>query len=113
MSAPRPTSRSALVRLRLTGVAFLLVIASLVYLTVLLYTKAFTPIVKVELKADRIGNQLSPPADVKLRGVVVGRGPGGALTGQRLDDRPGAEAGHGQAHPLQHPGPPAAQNPVR
>ena len=72
MSAPRPTSRSALVRLRLTGVAFLLVIASLVYLTVLLYTKAFTPIVKVELKADRIGNQLSPPADVKLRGVVVG-----------------------------------------
>jgi len=72
MAAPRPGKGSALIRLRLTGVAFLLVIASLVYLTVLLYTKAFTPIVKVELKADRIGNQLSPPADVKLRGVVVG-----------------------------------------
>src|SRR5207245_2558422 len=28
--------------------------------------------VKVTLQADRIGNQLSPQADVKLRGIVVG-----------------------------------------
>jgi phospholipid/cholesterol/gamma-HCH transport system substrate-binding protein len=62
----------ALVRLRLTGLAFLLVIAGLVYLTVLLYQKAFTPVVHVTLKTDRIGNQLSAPADVKLRGLVVG-----------------------------------------
>ncbi|MCU1693281.1 MAG: hypothetical protein JWM64_2372 [Frankiales bacterium] len=60
------------VRLRLTGVVFLAVIVGLVYLTVLLYQKAFTPVVEVTLKADRIGNQLSPPADVKLRGLIVG-----------------------------------------
>ncbi|MCW2606746.1 MAG: mammalian cell entry protein [Frankiales bacterium] len=59
-------------RLRLTGVAFLAVIAGLVGLTVLLYNKAFTPVVEVTLKADRIGNQLSPPADVKIRGLIVG-----------------------------------------
>ncbi len=59
-------------RLRLTGLLFLAVIAGLVYLTVLLYQKAFTPVVEVTLKADRIGNQLSPPADVKLRGLIVG-----------------------------------------
>ena len=72
MSAPRPSKGSALIRLRLSGVAFLLVIVGLVYLTVLLYQKTFTPVVHVELKADRIGNQLSAPADVKLRGLVVG-----------------------------------------
>ena len=38
----------------------------------LLYNKAFTDVVDVTLQADRIGNQLSPPADVKLRGLVVG-----------------------------------------
>lgn len=85
MSAPLPTGRGALARLRLTGVAFLLVLASLVYLTVLFYDKAFTPVVKVELKADRIGNQLSAPADVKIRGLVVGevrsvRSTGGGAT---------------------------------
>ena len=72
MSAPLPTGRGALTRLRLSGVAFLLVLASLVYLTVLFYQKAFTPVVMVQLKADRIGNQLSAPADVKIRGLVVG-----------------------------------------
>ena len=72
MSAPRPAKGAALVRLRLSGLAFLLVIASLVWLTVLIYQKTFTPVVHVQLKADRIGNQLSAPADVKIRGLVVG-----------------------------------------
>ena len=72
MAAPVASGHRALLQRRLSGIAFLLVIASLAYLTVLLYQKAFTPVVHVALRADRIGNQLSAPADVKLRGLVVG-----------------------------------------
>jgi phospholipid/cholesterol/gamma-HCH transport system substrate-binding protein len=72
MSVITPVTGAALVRRRVSGVAFLLVISSLVWLTTLLYQKAFTPVVRVTLQADRIGNQLSPQADVKLRGIVVG-----------------------------------------
>jgi virulence factor Mce-like protein len=54
-------------------VIFLAVISLLVWLTVLLYQKAFTSVVKVTLQSDRIGNQLQTQADVKLRGIVVGR----------------------------------------
>ncbi|MBK5307680.1 MAG: MCE family protein [Frankiaceae bacterium] len=72
MAVPRPTGIAALIRLRLSGVAFLVVIGLLVALTVALYQKAFTPVVKVTLQANRIGNQLSAPADVKLRGLIVG-----------------------------------------
>ena len=72
MSVTRPTSLAGLVKLRLSGVAFLVVIAALVGLTVALYQKAFTPTVNVTLRADRAGNQLSAPTDVKLRGLIVG-----------------------------------------
>ncbi|MBW8819345.1 MAG: MCE family protein, partial [Streptomyces sp.] len=71
MSAPR-ASGSAAYKRRLSGVVFLLVISMLVYLTVLLYQKRFTAVVKVDLKTDRIGNQLSAHSDVKIRGLVVG-----------------------------------------
>ncbi|MCW2571495.1 MAG: mceA [Frankiales bacterium] len=71
-AVPRPAGLAALIRLRLSGVAFLVVIALLVGLTVALYQKAFTPVVRVTLLADRIGNQLAPPADVKVRGLIVG-----------------------------------------
>ncbi len=71
-AAKRPSSLAGLIRMRLAGVAFLAVIAGLIGLTIALYNKAFTPVVKVTLQADRIGNQLSPPADVKLRGLLVG-----------------------------------------
>jgi virulence factor Mce-like protein len=60
------------VRRRIAGVVFLLVISLLVSLTILVYRKAFTPVVHVSLETDRAGNQLSAPADVKLRGLVVG-----------------------------------------
>lgn len=72
MAAPRPAGLAALVRLRLSGVAFIVVIGLLIALTIALYQKAFTPVVRVTLQADRIGNQLSAPADVKLRGLIVG-----------------------------------------
>jgi phospholipid/cholesterol/gamma-HCH transport system substrate-binding protein len=54
------------------GIAFLVVIAGLVSLSVAMYTKAFTPVVKVSLETDHVGNQLSTHADVKLRGLRVG-----------------------------------------
>ena len=66
------TATTALVKRRLSGVLFLAVIAGLVALTVLLYNKAFTPVVEVSLKATTAGNQLTAPADVKLRGLIVG-----------------------------------------
>ena len=72
MALSRPSNAAALVRLRLSGVAFLVVLGLLVALTVALYQKAFTEVVRVSLQTDRIGNQLSPPADVKLRGIIVG-----------------------------------------
>ena len=71
MSAPTVTGRASLYR-RLSGLAFLFVIIGLVLLTIALYQKTFTKVVTVTLKADRAGNQLTAPADVKLRGLIVG-----------------------------------------
>jgi virulence factor Mce family protein len=61
-----------MVLLRIYGVVFLLVIALLVGLTVAIYSKVFVNVVHVTLQTDRVGNQLAPPADVKLRGLIVG-----------------------------------------
>ncbi len=72
MAAPILKGR-ALARQRVLGLVFLVVISLLVALTVALYQKRFTPRDTVLLKADRIGNQLTPGADVKLRGLIVGR----------------------------------------
>jgi virulence factor Mce-like protein len=87
MSANRPTSGAALARLRLAGVAFLVVIVLLVAMTILIYQKAFTPTVDVTLMADRAGNQLTSPADVKVRGVIVGETRGITATddGSRIE----------------------------
>ncbi|KOV85704.1 MCE family protein [Nocardia sp. NRRL S-836] len=59
-------------RKRLLGVAFLLVIAMFLSLTVALYKDAFGDYVKVTLKTDHIGNQLMAASDVKVRGLIVG-----------------------------------------
>lgn len=58
--------------LRTYGVVFLLVLALLVGLTVAIYDKTFVDVVNVTLQTNRVGNQLAPPADVKLRGMIVG-----------------------------------------
>jgi phospholipid/cholesterol/gamma-HCH transport system substrate-binding protein len=60
------------VMLRTYGVVFLVVLALLVGLSVAIYQKKFTDVVRVTLETDRVGNQLAPPADVKLRGMIVG-----------------------------------------
>jgi len=72
MSVPRASGRAAAVKRRLAGVGFLLVITGLIGLTVALYSKTFKDVVMVELKADKVGNQLSAASDVKLRGLLVG-----------------------------------------
>lgn len=59
-------------RLRVYGVVFLAVLALLLSLSVAVYRQAFTPVVRVRLEADSLGNQLDPRADVKLRGLLVG-----------------------------------------
>lgn len=63
---------TAQLRRYLAGVAFLVVLVALVSLSIAFYLKAFTPVTMVELKADRIGNQLSVHGDVKLRGLRIG-----------------------------------------
>ncbi len=57
---------------RAAGVAFLLVLALAVALAIGAYAKVFTPVVRVTLETDRIGNQMQELADVKIRGVLVG-----------------------------------------
>ncbi|HEX5117196.1 MAG TPA: MCE family protein [Pseudonocardiaceae bacterium] len=60
------------VRRRAVGVVFLVVLALLVWLSLAIYNKQFTPVVSVMLDTDSAGNEMHPHAEVKLRGVVVG-----------------------------------------
>jgi phospholipid/cholesterol/gamma-HCH transport system substrate-binding protein len=62
----------AKVRRRLAGVVFLLVFALLVWLSVALYNKQFTPVAMVTLYTGSVGNEMHPGADVMIRGVQVG-----------------------------------------
>lgn len=59
-------------RLRLAGLAFVAVLLAAVGLSVAVYRKAFTPMVRVTLRTDHAGLQLDTGADVKIRGVIVG-----------------------------------------
>jgi virulence factor Mce-like protein len=70
--APPLVKGRALARRRLSGVAFIIVIGLLMQTAVWLYQKKFVDVVDVSLQTDRIGNQLSVHADVKMRGLVVG-----------------------------------------
>ncbi|GGR25273.1 ABC transporter substrate-binding protein [Streptomyces aurantiogriseus] len=65
-------NRMRALRLRLYGIAFVAVLALLLSLSVAVYRQAFTPVVRITLEADSLGNQLDPRADVKLRGLLVG-----------------------------------------
>lgn len=64
--------RWATVRRRLLGVGFIIVIAALVSLSIAMYNKAFTSVVRVSLTTDKLGNQLQELGDVKVRGLIVG-----------------------------------------
>src|SRR3954447_12015184 len=69
------SERALRVRRRLQGVAFLAVVALLLGFTIAVYNKSlpWQSADKVTLMADRIGNQLVVPADVKLDGLLIGR----------------------------------------
>ncbi|RSN71109.1 MCE family protein [Actinomadura sp. WAC 06369] len=59
-------------RLRLLGVTMVVVILLALALTVAFYNKAFRPVVNVKVSAERVGLQLLPHSDVKVRGLIVG-----------------------------------------
>ena len=61
------------VRRSLQGVAFLLVLVVMLGLTVAKFQRRFESSVPVTLRVARAGSQLEKDADVKLRGIVVGR----------------------------------------
>jgi virulence factor Mce-like protein len=65
-------SKGAIVRRRLLGVGFIVLIAALVSLSIAMYNKVFTPVVSVQLQTDKVGNQLAVLGDVKVRGMQVG-----------------------------------------
>ena len=57
---------------RLYGAGLLAVIAALVTLSVLLFDQVFTPATYVDVHVQRVGLQLLPGSDVKVRGLIVG-----------------------------------------
>lgn len=61
-----------IVKRRLLGLLFLVLIAGLVSLSIAIYNKVFTPTVDVTLKASHTGNELLLDSDVKVRGIIVG-----------------------------------------
>ncbi|MEU1124504.1 MCE family protein [Streptomyces sp. NPDC005899] len=67
------TSTARTVRRRLAGVAFVLVPAVLVWVSVSVYRKDFTEDATVTVRTGSVGNEMHDNADVKLRGVVVGQ----------------------------------------
>jgi virulence factor Mce-like protein len=64
--------RGLVIRRRLQGLAFLVVLTMLLGLSVAMYKKAFTDVAMVTLETDTAGSQLQETSDVKVRGVIVG-----------------------------------------
>ncbi|WP_237405269.1 MCE family protein [Actinacidiphila reveromycinica] len=64
---------SGAARRRTAGIIFLLVPALLAWLAVAVYDKSFTDSATVTVDTGSAGNEMNQGADVKLRGVVVGR----------------------------------------
>jgi phospholipid/cholesterol/gamma-HCH transport system substrate-binding protein len=67
-----PSPEWVKVRRRLIGVVFLLVFALLIWLSLALYNKQFTPVAMVTLYTDSVGNEMHLGAEVMARGVQVG-----------------------------------------
>jgi phospholipid/cholesterol/gamma-HCH transport system substrate-binding protein len=73
----------AVAKRRGLGVLYLVLITALVWLSVAIYQKKFTPVVLVSLKADHTGNSLQDGSDVKERGIIVG-----SVRGVKVDSGP-------------------------
>ena len=94
------------------GVAFLLVVASLIGLSIASFKKVFTDVVMVSLETDRVGSQAQEASDVKAR-PHRRRGPLDRDDGAGRAPGPGSRPGDGAADPGRRQCPPAAQDPVR
>lgn len=66
------TNIGAVIRRRVLGLVFLIVLGALLALSVAMYLKVFTPVMRVTLHASHAGLQLNELADVKIRGALVG-----------------------------------------
>ncbi|TQF68702.1 MCE family protein [Rhodococcus spelaei] len=62
----------SVVRRRVLGLVFFLVLALFVAFTIGMYNKSFKKVVNVSLVTDTVGNSLPNHADVKVRGLIVG-----------------------------------------
>jgi phospholipid/cholesterol/gamma-HCH transport system substrate-binding protein len=60
------------VKRRLLGLLFMVLVVSLIGLSIAIYNKAFSSFTDVTLKSDYTGNELQKDSDVKLRGLLVG-----------------------------------------
>ncbi len=82
-----PSPQWVKLRRRLVGLVFLLVFALLIWLSLALYHKQFTPVSTVTLYTDSVGNEMHVGADVMVRGVQVGevRSISADGTGARLE----------------------------
>ncbi|MGH8860779.1 MAG: MCE family protein [Jatrophihabitantaceae bacterium] len=65
-------SLAKVTRRRTLGIAYLVLLATLLWLSVAIYQKKFTDVVLVTLKTDHTGNALQQASDVKERGLIVG-----------------------------------------
>lgn len=70
---PARRQRGLTARRRTAGVVFLLVPALLAWLAIAVYDKTFTHSSTVVVETGTVGNEMHLGADVKMRGVVVGR----------------------------------------
>ncbi|MGH3804228.1 MAG: MCE family protein, partial [Pseudonocardiaceae bacterium] len=72
---------TTVIRRRLQGVAFLVVVVSLIGLSIAKYSGAFSRGVSVTLQTDHTGLQLNQRSDVKVRGLIVGEVAGVSSSG--------------------------------
>ncbi|NLV78428.1 MAG: MCE family protein [Rhodococcus sp.] len=75
---------TSVLRRRVLGVVFFLVLALFLFVTIAMYNKAFKKVVEVDLLTDSIGNALPSNADVKVRGVLVGEVRSTSAEGDRV-----------------------------
>ena len=66
------TDTTSVLRRRVLGVVFFLVLALFLGFTIGTYNKTFKDVVRVDLLTDSVGNALPMNADVKVRGLIVG-----------------------------------------
>jgi phospholipid/cholesterol/gamma-HCH transport system substrate-binding protein len=72
-------------RLLVAGIAFLLSIALLIWLSIAIYNKDFDRSAMVTIKADRAGLQLAKFGDVRLNGALIGQVRGITQDGQHAE----------------------------